>query len=85
MKSDNGIPIPDKDFYDVGIVVDNYKINMFTKALGKDGAGYHIEMHPFTNGTTTLKIMQVPKAALETLQNVIKQLNAKSKYINNKN
>ena len=75
LKSDNNIPIPNKEFYDVGIVVDNYKLNAFSKALGKGGKNYHLEIFPFTHDATTLKVMQVPKADMEELAKLIKKLN----------
>lgn len=85
MKTTNNIPVPDKDFYDIGVVVDNYKLNIFTKALGKEGKGYILEIHPFINNTTTLKVMQVPKADLGALSELIKQLNGLSIRVHNKN
>lgn len=73
MESTNNIP--DKEFYDIGVVVDNYKLNAFSKAF--KAAGFdHVEIHPFTQTTTTLKVMQVPKASVEGLGKLIKNLNS---------
>lgn len=72
MESTNGIPVPDKDFLDIGIVVDNWKLNAFSKRLAE--LNYKATVTPFTHSTTTLKIMQVPKEELEALSKVIKKL-----------
>ena len=72
MEADNKIPIPDKPFLDVAVVVDNYKIIPFIKRF--DELGYKVNLHAFTETTTTLKVMQVPKEKLEDLSKEVKKL-----------
>ncbi len=80
MKTTNGIPIPDKPFLDVAVVVDNYKINAFSKRF--EELGYVVEIHPFTIDTTNLKVMQVPKGKLPELKKEIQQLELNVKRSN---
>jgi hypothetical protein len=80
MKTTNGIPIPDKPFLDIGITVDNYKLNAFTKRLSE--LGYKAKIFPFTSKTTVLKILQVPKERLEEMRNEITKLEISIKRSN---
>ena len=80
MKSTNGVPIPDKPFLDVGVVVDNYKIIPFTKRFKE--LGYTVEIHPMNIHTTNLKLMQVPKENLPELKKEIQQLELNVKRSN---
>ena len=80
MKTTNGIPIPDKPFLDVGVVVDNYKINLFSKRFKE--LGYVVEIHPMNMHMTNLKVMQVPKEKLPELKKEIQQLELSVKRSN---
>lgn len=72
MKSTNGVPIPEKDFYDIGVVVDNYKVMKFTSAINK--AGYKFELFPFTHQASTIKVLQVPRDKRDEFALIIKKL-----------
>ena len=79
MKSTNGIPIPEKDFYDVGVAVDGWKLNKFCKAI--NDAGYKYELTPGYL-FNTIKVLQVPKDKLDEFTKLIKRLELEVKRSN---